>query len=593
MIKASEESEFESSSPSDRNGRTSAAPVNNITINGAGNEDQPASLKNDTLGFRPYVEAIFSYLKNPKTKAPFTLSIEGDWGIGKSSFMFQLEESLLADKQRTIRFNAWRHDKVESMWAAFALHFMKELMSTLTPFERAWANLRLKWKRFDLGKGWYALVKTAVLLIAYAFIGIKLVRYFITADKTFSLIQADKVNFEGVFNILGSTGIILGGLYFLNKLSDVVGNPFKADLQRFIICPKYEGNVAFIEEFHRDFEQTLQILTRNTDKVFIFIDDLDRAEVTKATELMQGLNMMISNSTRLIFIIGMDREKIAAGVAAKYKDLLPFLNPKQESLTGFKGLMQAKDFGYKYLEKFVQLSFQIPTPSARFTRAFIDSLSGVKPEDEDLRTRPVSYKPVLVVNDGEDTKDFREVTILLSKFFEYNPRKLKQYVNAFRLKAHIANSTGLFNSSDDTGISYLTIPQLGKFMALTTLWPSLVDSLINEPNLFKKILKNDVVSNTLGTDRKDPEVEEWKENTAFMEVLKLKSDNNTNNSMDYSMQNVDVRNLIQTSSPVKRETTKPGFVGNFDKEAAEKIITVSESESPSKDSTSAKRRFMA
>ncbi len=64
--------------PAGNNSATNNLSGNNITINGGGNEDQPASLANDTLGFRPYVEAVYSYLKNPKTKAPFTLSIEGD-----------------------------------------------------------------------------------------------------------------------------------------------------------------------------------------------------------------------------------------------------------------------------------------------------------------------------------------------------------------------------------------------------------------------------------------------------------------------------------------------------------------------------------
>jgi len=48
---------------------------NKITIRSAGNEDQPAGLANDRLGFKPYVEAVYSYLKNPLTKAPFTVSI--------------------------------------------------------------------------------------------------------------------------------------------------------------------------------------------------------------------------------------------------------------------------------------------------------------------------------------------------------------------------------------------------------------------------------------------------------------------------------------------------------------------------------------
>src|SRR5437773_7830742 len=89
--------------------------------------DQPTS--KDTLGFTPYVEAISRFLLNEDTSPPLSLSVEGDWGSGKSSFMKQLkskiEEPVAPNTTRkkvfTVWFNAWRHDKSEAMWAAFAL----------------------------------------------------------------------------------------------------------------------------------------------------------------------------------------------------------------------------------------------------------------------------------------------------------------------------------------------------------------------------------------------------------------------------------------------------------------------------------------
>jgi hypothetical protein len=346
-----------------------------IDILGAGNEDQPASLENDSLGFHPYVEAVFSFLVNPATVAPFTLSIEGEWGAGKSSFMRQLQQTLKDKDFRTITFNAWREDKVESMWAAFALHFIKELTKELGHIERFKANARLRWKRFDLSKGWFSIVKTILLLILFLYLAITILSNFHAFG---TVIKNDKVNFLAVLSNLGGAGVIIGILFFLGKVAEVTGNPFKADLQKFVNAPNYSGNVALIEEFHRDFKNTVDILTKDKEKIFIFIDDLDRAEIPKAAELMQGLNMMISDSPRLIFIIGMDREKVAAGVAAKYKELLPFLNPDNGVLNTPDSLRQARNFGYSFLEKFIQLSFQVPIASENFVKTFINSLSNSK-----------------------------------------------------------------------------------------------------------------------------------------------------------------------------------------------------------------------
>ncbi|MGK7947828.1 MAG: P-loop NTPase fold protein [Xenococcaceae cyanobacterium] len=53
--------------------------------------------KEDTLGFKPYVIAIAKFLTAPDTKPPLTISIEGEWGRGKSSFMEQLQEQILQE----------------------------------------------------------------------------------------------------------------------------------------------------------------------------------------------------------------------------------------------------------------------------------------------------------------------------------------------------------------------------------------------------------------------------------------------------------------------------------------------------------------
>ncbi|MGB5710683.1 MAG: P-loop NTPase fold protein, partial [Waterburya sp.] len=166
--------------------------------------DQAAA--KDSLGFEPYVKAIAEFLTNPQTKPPLTLSVEGEWGSGKSSFMNQLKLEIEEKSQkqltaklvgvekwirrfllkifygwpqklegstynrllrvllllllilpsrsllfifdailsllfkglkrilphfirqpRTVWFNAWRHDKAEELWVAFALEFICQI----------------------------------------------------------------------------------------------------------------------------------------------------------------------------------------------------------------------------------------------------------------------------------------------------------------------------------------------------------------------------------------------------------------------------------------------------------------------------------
>ncbi|HEY0785600.1 MAG TPA: P-loop NTPase fold protein, partial [Acidobacteriaceae bacterium] len=103
----------------------------------------------DLLGFKDYVDAIARFLKAPETEAPLTLSIEGEWGSGKSSFLLQLKRALEAGPAPAvvISFNAWRYDKQDELWAAFALHVTRGLREGVSVGRRYWGDLLLFFSR--------------------------------------------------------------------------------------------------------------------------------------------------------------------------------------------------------------------------------------------------------------------------------------------------------------------------------------------------------------------------------------------------------------------------------------------------------------
>jgi predicted KAP-like P-loop ATPase len=124
-----------------------------VHVNPTGLSDAPS--KKDALGFAPYVRALAWFLASNRTLPPLTVSVEGPWGSGKSSFMLQLMDALAAINQERknravqqdapgqhqvpdtgapppsnfycVTFNAWRSDKDEALWAVFAIAFMKQL----------------------------------------------------------------------------------------------------------------------------------------------------------------------------------------------------------------------------------------------------------------------------------------------------------------------------------------------------------------------------------------------------------------------------------------------------------------------------------
>jgi hypothetical protein len=149
----------------------------------------------DTLGFGPYVRAMATFLTNPRTKGPLTISIEGEWGSGKSSFMLQLKNTLAAAASEwskkasepvkapiVVWFNAWRNDKAEELWAAFALAILRELSGKLTFWGRWKAHWRLLRLRFDWRQGGWDFVRFLAPTLALAVLAV-LVPAYVGVDK--------------------------------------------------------------------------------------------------------------------------------------------------------------------------------------------------------------------------------------------------------------------------------------------------------------------------------------------------------------------------------------------------------------------------
>ena len=359
----------------------SVAEVGQEKIGGGGVSDAVAGA--DALGFDPYVKAIAAFLTNPATIPPLTLSIEGEWGAGKSSFMRLLLNELKEESQKkqqplaVVQFNAWRSDKEDALWAAFAIEFLRQL-APRSWTKRLKAHLKLWGLRYELKKGWYDALRFVLLLGAVLIITINIAWYaYVNGVQAFSaFLFAEKGNLgKFIFGLGGAAGYITLLFVFLRKFREIVGNPFSIHLERYVNKPDYEERTAFVEKFHRDFAKIVKAYLPD-GKAFVFIDDLDRCEVPKAADLMQSLNLLMSaEGAPIIFVLGIDRAVVAAGLAAKYATLLPYLTV---SMGGTSGPVAGLEYGYAFLEKFIQLPFQVPRPRAVDIDKLLDSL-GAEP----------------------------------------------------------------------------------------------------------------------------------------------------------------------------------------------------------------------
>ena len=511
----------------------------------------------DSLGFAPYVRAMATFLTNPRTQGPLTVSIEGEWGSGKSSFMAQLRDALpgaaaareskLSKPLATpiiVKFNAWRHDKAEELWAAFALNLLRSISRQLK-FRRRWrGHIQLLKLRFHWRQGWLDLARFVVLLVAVCVLAVTLPLIvgepawgFLTQKlKTGNVETWDRLLHYslGVGGALGYLAVVLS--LFL-RLKTFIGDPFSIDLRRHLRTPDYGAKASFIEQFQNDFQRILDAYVDDRNrKVICFIDDLDRCEVPKAAELMQALNLMISDDRRMVFLLGMDRKKVAAGLAVKFKDVIPFLSDfKWEGADGASAapLSVAREglrFGHDFIEKFIQIGYSLPRSAEQNIRQFLKGLSPpphflgekgkpagprrlrsrgfgwtlpdwLRRRDASARTTPEAQSSeqqrseeeakretqkqlvrLVELEESEEDPAFTEELVrMVAPCFDYNPRRLKQFLNLFRLNVATANATQLLYAEEGSSGGGVRLEQIGKFVALRMRWPDVVSELQRRP----------------------------------------------------------------------------------------------------------------
>ncbi|CCI09882.1 SUMF1/EgtB/PvdO family nonheme iron enzyme [Microcystis aeruginosa] len=593
---------------------------------------------NDALGFEPYVIAIAEFLLHEQTQPPLTLSVEGEWGSGKSSFMKMLEEYLRKKGGRTVWFNAWRHDKAESVWAAFALSFIKQIS---TP--KNWRDLsriilghfKLQLLRFNLEKGLFELIKALpviifvicasiaipFILIIYGVEGInELIRATTSQDVFWSKINSVvKLLFTAVGLTLSGAGIFAGIKSLLRNFQRLLQNP-KNNLIKYIEAPDYKKQSVFVEEFHEDFAKIVDAYIGN-DRVYVFIDDLDRCEHPKSADLMQAINLMIADDPSVVFILGMDREKVAASLAVKYENILKYLPSETTEIdpdilarrSANKGLA----YGYTFIEKFVQLPFLVPQPSQSDFERFLTQLATSTPpnlqpakphftffqsfwgkfklalpwrnnsqkhltsptsnqtsdlknlsldnpsieseqtEKEKARAAVIKRLEAIQVNksDNRDSQTVRNVIMMVAPALDYNPRRIKHFINVFRLKVYIANETGLFfekrDENDNLLDSSLTFEQLGKFTAISLKWPLLLSDLENDKQILAKLEK--FARGEWNPPNEEESIRYWGSHTKLKALMAYGHEKSAANSK-FSLAEVNVDKLLQVSPKIIRQT---------------------------------------
>ncbi|WLH04246.1 KAP family P-loop NTPase fold protein [Pseudomonas lurida] len=246
--------------------------------------------KNDMLGRGDSVKNLTLLLEN--VSSPLVFSVNAPWGAGKTTYLKMLNASLIASNSKSIYFSAWETDFAVDPLLAFLGEMNTGLSGLLkgnTKKSKAWAKAK------EAG---------AHILRRGVPVGVKI--------ATAGLLDVDKI-------IEAEVG----------KLSE--------ELSKDVIAA-YSQNKKAISEFKKNVAEVLKADEGETEKLYIFVDELDRCRPTYAIELLERIKHLL-DIEGLVFVLALDKIQLAHSVKAVY----------------------GADFdALGYLKRFIDIEFSLP-----------------------------------------------------------------------------------------------------------------------------------------------------------------------------------------------------------------------------------------
>ena len=383
----------------------------------------------DELGFKPSVDALLQIIQDTiLADTPLTIGIYGPWGSGKTSMMRMIIDQIDPQSCLTVWFDAWRYAQSETLWRALLLSIVEELR-VRTTHDDNWLRAYVEHRnRLDpasaqqpiddaaLDSGREQLNTRFDDLIASLYRSVDREQ---PGEIEFQWDQAGKLVAGTIIRAGFSSIPILGGITkAVEKASEKAGEEDYAERILSLFQRQkvkiYRDQVRSLEQFYRDLKCLVTELVSNLDRrLVVVIDDLDRCLPEQAIGVLEALKVFL-DVRGCIFVLGVDRAIIERGIRVRYKEFAI------SSDAGATGVFPVA--GRDYLEKIVQIPFDLPPLDASVILAFLQR-----------------RLPSLSVLNAEEAAN---VAALMTVGLIRNPRKVKRTFNVFRLLLALDRARG-------------------------------------------------------------------------------------------------------------------------------------------------------
>ncbi len=345
----------------------------------------------DQLDFDPYVETLFSIIADPDTKTPLTVGIFGDWGAGKTSLLLmlrkRLEEQAGKGPHLTVWFNAWKYDREDSLWRALLLRVVDALRASIEERSKNGDNAAKKEVTTALAE-LDELEQTLYHAVEHEEKG------GLQVDFAKLLIGSAETGLKALIATIPGLSLAAS---VVEELTKDISKTGPSKLMQAFERERIKSRVAQLgsmEQFSRRFEHL--VAAHVTDgRLIVFIDDLDRCLPEKAIGVLEAIKLFL-DVENAVFVIAVDRDIIARGIRVKYDKIASEID------------------GTRYLEKIVQLPFDLPPLELDDLQAFVE--------------RQATFE------------DQRNAKAFAVGFRRANPRRIKRSIAVFLLLSRLTEA---------------------------------------------------------------------------------------------------------------------------------------------------------
>ncbi|MBR4644023.1 MAG: hypothetical protein IKO73_02535 [Bacteroidaceae bacterium] len=219
--------------------------------------------RNDKLGRKQYGDVLEQIIST--YNGGCVISLNGEWGTGKTTFIKMWKQQLDDHTYKTIYFNAWETDYIEDPLIALIAEFKK--LST-DKLQEATKKMTRTFSKMSL-----AMVPTILSLIAKYSFGVDL----------------EKISKEGL---------------------EVLSNTLEQSLDKYIEQKKS------IEAFQNALEEYVLGMTPNKPLVFI-VDELDRCNPKYAVKVLERIKHLFS-VRNVVFVLSVDKKHLCHSICGYY-----------------------------------------------------------------------------------------------------------------------------------------------------------------------------------------------------------------------------------------------------------------------------------